>query len=184
VLTNVFFYFFFFKSALATANTILGWPIACQGCPVPPRTPLWLRHCLIRKGGDVNGCHILPQPRFNSIDLRMTMNLRDNSSIDGSVTFSYFFLYSYTPQNIYLYKILWYSDVSAFYYYQDNHSVPYGISVKKLHHQFTVLPRPYTSIPQHGAVELLSTIRAAVKPVILTTFNSTVDVSCSILGFL
>jgi len=87
-----FFYFLFFKSALATANTILGWPIACQGCPVPPRTPLWLRHCLIRKGGDVNGCHILPQPRFNSIDLRRTMNLRDNSSIDGSVTFSYFFL--------------------------------------------------------------------------------------------
>ena len=31
------------------ANYILGWhpgwPIRCQGCPVPPQTPLWLRYC-------------------------------------------------------------------------------------------------------------------------------------------
>uniref|UniRef100_A0A8C7JK44 Molybdenum cofactor synthesis 3 n=1 Tax=Oncorhynchus kisutch TaxID=8019 RepID=A0A8C7JK44_ONCKI len=35
---------------LPVANYILGchpvWPIRCQGCPVPPRTPLWLRPCL------------------------------------------------------------------------------------------------------------------------------------------
>ncbi len=31
-------------------DTAYGWPISCQGCLVPPWTPLWLRHCMREEG--------------------------------------------------------------------------------------------------------------------------------------
>lgn len=37
---------------------------------------------LIREGGDVNGYHVLPRPRFNSLTLRRTTNLREINSTD------------------------------------------------------------------------------------------------------
>ncbi|XP_026137823.1 uncharacterized protein LOC113114924 [Carassius auratus] len=37
---------------------------------------------LIREGGDVNGYHALPQPRFNSVTLRRTTNMREINSTD------------------------------------------------------------------------------------------------------
>ncbi|XP_026139311.1 uncharacterized protein LOC113115834 isoform X1 [Carassius auratus] len=37
---------------------------------------------LIREGGDVNGYHVLPRPRFNSVTLRRTTNLREINSTD------------------------------------------------------------------------------------------------------
>ncbi|XP_067296541.1 uncharacterized protein [Pseudorasbora parva] len=37
---------------------------------------------LIREGGFVNGYHVLPRPRFNSVSLRRSMNLREINSTD------------------------------------------------------------------------------------------------------
>lgn len=37
---------------------------------------------VIRNGGILNGFHILPRPRFNSVDLHRTMNMRDIMSPD------------------------------------------------------------------------------------------------------
>ncbi len=37
---------------------------------------------LIREGGFVNGYHVLPRPRFNSVSLKRSMNLREINSTD------------------------------------------------------------------------------------------------------
>ncbi|MGL5597509.1 MAG: hypothetical protein ACRDDA_05195, partial [Aeromonas sp.] len=37
---------------------------------------------LIRNGGTLNGYHVLPRPRFNSVELRRPMNLRQINSTD------------------------------------------------------------------------------------------------------
>ncbi|XP_067306560.1 uncharacterized protein [Pseudorasbora parva] len=68
------------NSALTTGNSLSEQPTISNTDRSPARHPNI--ETLIRHGGTVNGYHVLPKRRFNSVQLRRSMNLREINSTD------------------------------------------------------------------------------------------------------